>query len=61
MAFAFRLLPLYKIDTFVFSWLPFKEVFWHIAWQSAVFFLVRRGREEQQKSNTRPPHACKDR
>ena len=28
---------------------------------SFMFFLVRRGREEQQKSNTGPPHACKDR
>lgn len=28
---------------------------------SFMFFLVRRGREEQQKSNSGPPHACKDR
>ena len=59
LTFAFLLL--YEIDTYVFHGFLFKEVFWHIAWQSAVFFLVRRGREEQQKSNTGPSHVCKDR
>ena len=61
MPFDFRLFASIRNWYLRFSWLPFKEVFWHIAWQSAVFFLVRRGREEQQKSNTGPSHVCKDR
>ena len=32
----------------------------HFATQKVVLFSVRRGREEQQKSSSGPPHVCKD-